>query len=62
MGSRAERTQGEAVAGGPGPASWWLVEQSVPHPSADKQGGTSGVPDRLCNPGLQRREIKPQNL
>ena len=39
-----------------------LVDQAVPHLHADKPGGTTGEPDRLNNPGLQRGEIKPQNL
>ena len=29
---------------------------------ADKSGGTTGEQDRLCNPGFQHGEIKPQNL
>ena len=39
-----------------------LVEQAVPHSSADKSGGTIGERDRLHNPGLQHWKIKPQSL
>ena len=68
MGSRVERTHGKVVAGGLGwarlqlvdPARQQLVEQAVPHSCADKPGGTTGERDRPLNPGLQRREIKPQ--
>ena len=62
MGSRVERTHTKAVAGGPGWASRWLVDWVVPHSHADKPGGTTGEQDRLCNPGLQYREIKPLSL
>ena len=41
---------------------WWLAERVVPHLCVDKWGGTTGEQDRLHNPGLQCREIKPQNL
>ena len=41
---------------------WQLVDRVVPYSCADKQGGTTGDQDRLCNQGFQHREIKPQNL
>ena len=43
-------------------ARWQLEDQEVPHLHADKPGGTTGERDRLNNPGIQPREIKPQNL
>ena len=43
-------------------ARWWLVEWAVLHLCVEKPGGTTGEKDRLCNPGFQCREIKPQNL
>ena len=39
-----------------------VADGVVPHLCADKPGGTTEVQDRTCNPGFQRREIKPQNL
>ena len=45
-----------------GQARQWLVEQVIPHLRGDKLGGTTGEQDRLCNPGFQCGEIKPQNL
>ena len=70
MDSRVERTLGKAAARGPGqarwwlvdPVRWWIVEQEVPHSCADKPGGTIGERNRLCNPGLQCREVEPQTL
>ena len=43
-------------------ASQWLVEWVVPHSHADKPEEITGEQDRLQNPGLQPREIKPQSL
>ena len=43
-------------------ARWRLAEWEVPHPHADKTGGTIGDRDIPRNPGFQRREIKPHNL
>ena len=42
----------------------WSTRQAlaVPHLHADKLGGTTGEQDRPRNPGIQCREIKPQNL
>ena len=70
MGSRMERTRDKAAAGGPGwargwlvdQARWWLAEWVVPRLHANKPGGTTRERDRLCNPGFQSGEIKPQNL
>ena len=70
MGSRAERTHSKAAAGGLGwvrrqladPVRQQLVEWAVPHSNVDKPGATTGERDRLCNPGLQFREIKPQSF
>ena len=75
-GSWAERTQGKAVAGGPSevadggmgqdrlqlaePTRWWLADPVAPHSRIDKPGGPAGERSRPHNPGLQRREIKPQ--
>ena len=39
-----------------------LADWAVPHWRAGKLGGTTGEWDRPQNPGLQRGEIKPQNL
>ena len=50
-GSQAERTRSEGAAGGPG----------VPHPHADKPGGTIGEQDRPHDPGLQQGN-KASNL
>ena len=76
MGSRVERTCGKAAAGGlsevvgcgmgqarlqlADPSGWWLADPVAPHSRVDKLGGTKGERNRPCNPGLQRREIKPQ--
>ena len=76
MGSWAERTPGNAAAGGPSevsgcgtgqarlqladPTRWWLADPAAPHSHIDKPGGTAGEQSRLCNPGLQHGEIKPQ--
>ena len=51
---------GKVVAGGL--VMWWLKDWVVPHSHAGKPGGTTGERDRLCNPGFQSGEIKPQNL
>ena len=40
--------------------SWQLADPAVPLLCIDKPGGMAGEQGRLCNPGLQRREIKPQ--
>ena len=45
---------------GAGQARLQLVDSSAPHSCADKPGGMAGEHSRLHNPGLQRREIKPQ--
>ena len=39
-----------------------LEDQALPHLCAYKLGGTTGEQDRLCNPGLQHRKRKFQNL
>ena len=73
-----ERTHGKAVAGRPtkvadcgtgqarlqlaDPPRWWLADPLAPHSRIDKPGATTGERDRLCNPGLQFREIKPQSF
>ena len=65
-----ERTCSKAAVGGLGWvrqwltdwARWPLADQVVSHLHVDKPGGTTGEQDRLCNPGFQCREIKPQNL
>ena len=44
------------------PARRQIADWVVPHLHADKLGWTTGEWDRLCNPGFQCREIKPQNL
>ena len=62
MGSWVERTHGKAVAEGQGWARWQLADWEVPHLHADKPGGTTREQDRLCNPGFQFGEIKPQSL
>ena len=43
-------------------ARWQLVDQAVPHLCVDKLEGTTAEKDRLCNPGFEYAEIKPQNL
>ena len=43
-------------------AKQWLADLAVTHLHVDKPGGRTGEWDRLCNPGFQCREIKPQNL
>ena len=68
MGSRVERTHCNAA--GPrelgqivermGQAVRPLTEPPAPHSHLDKLGGTAGDQNRLRNPGLQLREIKPQ--
>ena len=68
--SGAERTRVKVVAGGPGWVRQWLADQArqwltdwaVSHSCAGKPGGTTREWDRLCNPGFQFGEIKPQNL
>ena len=52
--SQAERTHSKAAAGGPGQARWWLADRAVPHPRADKPGGTTGERDIPCKPGFQQ--------
>ena len=37
-------------------------KRAVPHLHVDKPGGTTAEQDRLCNPGFQSGEIKPQSL
>ena len=37
-----------------------LADPVAPHSHADKPGETKGEQSRLHNPGLQRKEIKPQ--
>ena len=58
MGSLAERTRGKAAAGGPskvaGYGTGWAKLKLA------GQGAAGRPSDRPCNPGLQRREIKPQ--
>ena len=61
-GSWAERMCSKAEAGGWGWTRQQLEEQVVPHLHVDKLGETTGEQERLHNPGLQLREIKPQNL
>ena len=58
MGSQAERTCSKAAAGGPSEvadcgAGWAKLQ--LPGEAA-----AGGLGDRPRNPGLQRREIKPQ--
>ena len=62
MGNQVEKTSSEVAAGGLGQARWWLADWAVPHSHADKPGGTTREQDRLCNPGFQFGEIKPENL
>ena len=64
MDSQVERMCGKVGAGGPGEdqVKQQLVDWVVPHSCVDKPGGTTGEQDRPHNPGLQHREIKPQNL
>ena len=75
-GSRAERTCSKVAAGGPSemvdcgtgqarlqlayPIRWWLADPAAPPSHIDKLGGMAGELSRPSNPGLQRREIKPQ--
>ena len=43
--------------------TWWVRQQLVDGTfHMDQPRGTTGEQDRLCNPGLQIREIKLQNL
>ena len=42
------------------PGGGWQTRQS--HLCADKMGGTTREHAKLHNPGVQHREIKPQNL
>ena len=72
MGSHKERTHGKVAAGGPSkvadcgmgqarlqladPTRWWLADPVAPHSHIDK----AGERNRPHNPGLQRKEIKPQ--
>ena len=55
----------------PDPERWRIVERMgkavrqlavpvAPHSHINKPGGTAGEQNRLCNPGLQLGEIKPQ--
>ena len=76
MSSRVERTRGKAAASGlsegadcgkaqarlqlADPTRWWLADSMAPHSCIDKPGGMVGERNRLRNPGLQLREIKPQ--
>ena len=52
--------------GGDGQPGWRglearrLADQMVPHLRVDKPGGTTEDRDRLCSPGFQHGEIKPQ--
>ena len=43
-----------------GKAVQLLADPTAPHLHMDKPGGTAGERNRLRNPGLQLREIKPQ--
>ena len=43
-----------------GQARLQLADPATPHSRKDKTGGTVGNRSRPNNPGLQRREIKPQ--
>ena len=45
---------------GMGQARLQLADTKSPHSCIDKPGGTAGERSRPCNPGLQRREIKPE--
>ena len=62
MGSQAERTPGKAVAGGLGWARQQLTDRAVPHPHADKPGGTTGKRDRLLKPKFLVQGNKVSNL
>ena len=45
------------------PTKWWLADPVAPHLHRDKPrfiSGTAGERSRLCTPGLQCGEIKPQ--
>ena len=43
------------------PTRWWLADPAAPHSRIDKLGGTAREQSRPHDPGLQLREIKPQN-
>ena len=58
MGSREERTRGKAAAGGPSEAADCGARCAKLQLASEAAAGGPG--DRLRNPGLQRREIKPQ--
>ena len=62
MGSWVEKTCSNAAAGELGWARWWLGVGAVPHPCADKLGGTTGELDRPFKPEFQHRKRKSQNL
>ena len=71
-----ERTPRKVAAGGPSnvadcgmgqarlqladPTRWWLPDPAGSLSRIDKPGGMAGEQGRLCNPGFQYREIKPQ--
>ena len=46
--------------GGTGQAVWQLADPMAAHLRTDKPGGTVGEQNRLCNPGPQCGEMKPQ--
>ena len=60
MGSWAERTRGKAAAGGPREVADCGVPRARLQPAGKAAAGGPG--DRLCNPELQRGEIKPKTI
>ena len=51
----------QGSGGWTGQVRQWLTDRTVPHLYANKSEGTTGDPERPCNPGFLRGKIKTQN-